>query len=194
MLRARGHYQYGVPLQVQWRSFKLLVLRKLVIVKTRLTPRSGKTFGVSFSQHKQVQLREKDARETLQVIGVGLRRTGTSSLKAALKVLGFDPCNHMVVCSISQGVPPSVFEIVDEILNRNVTPTHPTASPSQTSSKQNQTPTPPDELSGAITAVRKCLRGYRAAVDAPIYDVYAELLTIFPDAKFILSVCDSDDI
>ncbi len=32
---------------------------------------------------------------TLQVIGSGFGRTGTLSLKAALEILGFDPCYHM---------------------------------------------------------------------------------------------------
>ena len=36
----------------------------------------------------------KDA-DYLQVIGAGLPRTGTSSLKAALELLGFGPCHHM---------------------------------------------------------------------------------------------------
>ena len=32
---------------------------------------------------------------SLQVIGAGLPRTGTTSLKTALEQLGFGPCNHM---------------------------------------------------------------------------------------------------
>ncbi|CAF4660505.1 unnamed protein product, partial [Rotaria sp. Silwood2] len=36
-----------------------------------------------------------DNTDYLQVIGVGLPRTGTSSLKAALEILGFGPCHHM---------------------------------------------------------------------------------------------------
>lgn len=32
---------------------------------------------------------------TLKVIGAGLGRTGTLSLKAALNELGFGPCHHM---------------------------------------------------------------------------------------------------
>ena len=32
---------------------------------------------------------------TLQIIGPGFGRTGTRSLKAALELLGFDPCHHM---------------------------------------------------------------------------------------------------
>ena len=34
----------------------------------------------------------------LRVIGVGLPRTGTSSLKEALEILGFGPCHHMTDC------------------------------------------------------------------------------------------------
>jgi hypothetical protein len=33
---------------------------------------------------------------TLKVIGAGLGRTGTLSLKAALEALGFGPCHHMM--------------------------------------------------------------------------------------------------
>ena len=33
---------------------------------------------------------------TLEVIGAGLGRTGTLSLKAALEQLGFRPCFHMI--------------------------------------------------------------------------------------------------
>jgi hypothetical protein len=35
---------------------------------------------------------------TLGVIGVGLGRTGTLSLHAALQRLGFTPCEHMTNC------------------------------------------------------------------------------------------------
>ncbi len=33
---------------------------------------------------------------TLKVIGAGIGRTGTFSLKTALERLGFGPCHHMV--------------------------------------------------------------------------------------------------
>ena len=36
-----------------------------------------------------------DHADDLRVIGAGLPRTGTSSLKAALEILGFGPCHHM---------------------------------------------------------------------------------------------------
>lgn len=62
--------------------------------------RARKAYGDDSSQHKSAQLTESDAGDTLQVIGAGLPRTGTTSLKAALEILGFDPCHHMVVCFI----------------------------------------------------------------------------------------------
>jgi hypothetical protein len=39
---------------------------------------------------------------TLEVIGAGLGRTGTLSLKAALDILGYEPCYHMLEC-VMQG-------------------------------------------------------------------------------------------
>lgn len=33
---------------------------------------------------------------TIEVIGAGFGRTGTTSLKAALEQLGFGPCYHMI--------------------------------------------------------------------------------------------------
>ncbi|CAF5135466.1 unnamed protein product, partial [Rotaria sp. Silwood1] len=36
-----------------------------------------------------------DHTNNLRVIGAGLPRTGTSSLKTALEILGFGPCHHM---------------------------------------------------------------------------------------------------
>ncbi|KAI4255265.1 MAG: hypothetical protein L6R42_006823 [Xanthoria sp. 1 TBL-2021] len=102
--------------------------------------RARKAYGNDSCQHKSAQLTESDAGDTLQVIGAGLPRTGTTSLKAALEILGFDPCHHMVTAALKKG-----------------------------------------------------LRGYRAAVDTPTCEVYEELLVIFPNAKVILSVRDSKE-
>ena len=59
--------------------------------------RVRQAFKTDFPQHKNAQISENDADDTLQVIGAGFPRTGTSSLKAALEMLGHDPCHHMVV-------------------------------------------------------------------------------------------------
>lgn len=54
----------------------------------------NKAFSLDFPQHKRAQIEDK-SQDTLQVIGAGLPRCGTSSLKAALETLGFNPCHHM---------------------------------------------------------------------------------------------------
>ena len=56
-----------------------------------------KTFGLEFNEHKLSVIDPASAKDCLQVIGAGLPRCGTTSLKAALEILGFDPCHHMVV-------------------------------------------------------------------------------------------------
>ncbi|KAL9608040.1 MAG: hypothetical protein Q9204_009267, partial [Flavoplaca sp. TL-2023a] len=126
--------------------------------------RVKRAFKTDFPQHKNAQISENDAGDTLQVIGAGFPRTGTSSLKAALEMLGYDPCHHMV----------SV--VFANLIN---TKTNPNATP--------------EELNHAIAGVRAALRGYRAAVDAPTCELYKELLAIFPNVKVILSVRDSDE-
>jgi len=40
---------------------------------------------------------------------------------------------------------------------------------------------------------KEAMRGYLATVDSPGCDLYAELMAIYPNAKVVLSVRDSDD-
>ena len=56
--------------------------------------RIRKAFNLDLPQHKRAYIEDK-ARDTLQIIGAGLPRSGTTSLKAALEKLGFAPCHHM---------------------------------------------------------------------------------------------------
>lgn len=56
-----------------------------------------KAFGIDMPEHKRAQIKAEEAGDVLQVIGAGLPRSGTTSLKAALEILGFDPCHHMTV-------------------------------------------------------------------------------------------------
>ncbi len=60
------------------------------------------SFGFKLKSHKQAFIEQDAQEDCLQVIGVGLPRCGTTSLKRALEILGFDPCHHMVVS-------PSIF-------------------------------------------------------------------------------------
>ncbi|CAF0960411.1 unnamed protein product [Rotaria sordida] len=52
--------------------------------------------AIIFGQNKVHKRKSaSDNASDLRVIGAGLPRTGTSSLKAALEILGFGPCHHM---------------------------------------------------------------------------------------------------
>jgi len=95
---------------------------------------------------------------TLSVIGAGLGRTGTLSLKMALERLGFGPCHHM-----------------EEVM----------AHPEQI---------PVWHAAGRGEAVdwQKLLAGYRASVDWPSAQFWAELAREFPKAKVVLGVRDPE--
>src|SRR5579863_8247710 len=52
-----------------------------------------------WGDHKHAMRRKTRARGAnmaLKIVGTGLGRTGTKSLQAALNLLGFGPCHHMV--------------------------------------------------------------------------------------------------
>ncbi|CAF3698029.1 unnamed protein product [Rotaria sp. Silwood1] len=54
-----------------------------------------KNLNISIQPKEKVKLFDCDNADYLRVIGAGLGRTDTSSLKAALELLGFGPCHHM---------------------------------------------------------------------------------------------------
>ena len=100
-----------------------------------------------------------DNADGLHVIGVGLPRTGTSSLQAALEILGFAPCHHMT-----------------ELLKKPV-----------------QSKTFARILDGDEVDFHELLKGYRSSVDVPTVLFYKELHQIYPKAKLVLTIRDSDE-
>lgn len=70
--------------------------------------------NIVFGRSPQHRAKKSDENaDEVRVIGAGLPRTGTSSLKAALELLGFGPCHHMseVFGKIEQA------KMFDKILN-----------------------------------------------------------------------------
>lgn len=65
--------------------------------------RIDKAFGLDFPDHKRADFGNdgEGKEDCLQIIGAGLPRCGTTSLKAALEILGFGPCHHMIVIASS---------------------------------------------------------------------------------------------
>ncbi len=94
----------------------------------------------------------------LEVIGAGLGRTGTLSLKLALEHLGFGPCHHMeeVIRDPSRQVPLWNAAIRGE----------------------------PDW--------EAVYSGYACAVDWPTAAFWKELASVYPAAKFILTIRDPE--
>ena len=99
---------------------------------------------------------------TLQVIGTGFGRTGTSSLREALVRLGFDPCDHMVENFDHQ----ERFALWDEALRC--------------------------KNGGEAIDWRPLLTGFRAIVDWPGAYFWKELTEAHPEAKVILTVRDPE--
>lgn len=97
---------------------------------------------------------------TLVVIGVGLGRTGTLSLREALVRLGFGPCDHM----LENFEHPERFALWQDAFR----------------CKQ----------AGEPIDWRPLLSGYRAIVDWPGAYFWRELLAAHPDSKVVLTVRD----
>lgn len=98
----------------------------------------------------------------IEVIGAGLGRTGTASLRAALQQLGFDPCYHMH----ENFDRPERFALWEEAVRC--------------------------KDAGQPLDWRPLLAGYRAIVDWPGAYFWRELTSIHPHAKVILTVRGPD--
>ena len=99
----------------------------------------------------------------LQVIGAGLGRTGTLSMKQALEELGFNPCHHMEE-TFKHPERNHKHHFISILANENV--------------------------SEHLEAV---FGGYKAMVDYPGCIFYEEFMKMNPDAKVILTVRDSPE-
>ena len=100
----------------------------------------------------------------LQVIGAGLGRTGTLSIKQALEELGFNPCHHMKETTMYNPRPNQTSYFKDIHLGRN-----------------------------KGEALEALFGGYKATVDYPGCMFYEDFMKMNPDAKVILTVRDSPE-
>ena len=98
----------------------------------------------------------------IEVIGAGLGRTGTASLKQALEDLGFGPCDHMHE-NLDR---PERFSLWSEALRC--------------------------KDAGEPIDWRPLLADYRAVVDWPGAHFWRELASAHPQAKVVLTVRDPD--
>lgn len=99
---------------------------------------------------------------SMKVIGAGLGRTGTMSLKFALEQIGFGPCFHMIELMKM----PERIALWDRAADQ--------------------------KESGASVDWDGVLKGFNATVDWPSCTFYRELAARYPDAKVILTLRDAD--
>ncbi|KAF7258064.1 NAD dependent epimerase/dehydratase [Paragonimus skrjabini miyazakii] len=105
-----------------------------------------------------------DSDTSLTVIGAGLGRTGTNSLKLALEILYNKPCYHLK----------------DLYSNRR----HGVAKWLELEKRLKHSKT--GQLDKSLCD--EILRNYGSAVDHPVCAYYKELLDVYPNAKVILTV------
>ena len=97
---------------------------------------------------------------TLSVIGAGYGRTGTLSLKAALEMLGYVKCHHMIEVLHNPGEADEWMTAAERVSR------------------------------GEDVDWDALLEGYRATVDWPACHFYRQLAEHYPRAKVILTVRD----
>lgn len=102
--------------------------------------------------------------QSIEVIGVGLSRTGTLSLKSALEILNYDKCYHGFICQNENH-----WEFWYNALRK----------------KKNKEKIHFESL---------FKNQYKAVVDMPCNVFYEELLEAYPNAKLILTVRNSPEI
>ena len=120
---------------------------------------------------------DRNAGVDVQVIGAGLPRTGTSSLVAAMEILGFGPSFHFTEVIYNQEYVP--------IIERLLQAFRITGSRFSPKSKE-ESDAMKDEL-------KNIFRGYKSTLDTPACHFVPELMELYPHAKVLLSVRDSDE-
>jgi hypothetical protein len=106
-----------------------------------------------------------DLSVNLEVICIGLSRTGTTSLQAALTTLGFAPVHHGVDLFRSMERTNNFIDLYTKVLSGVW--------------KAGD--------SALINRLRELMRGYRSCADLPIHPLVEEVYLAYPDAKYILT-------
>lgn len=120
------------------------------------------------------------ARDTIQVIGAGLPCTGTSSLVAAMEameILGFGPSFHFTKVFHNPGYAP-IFEQLLQAFH--ITGSH-------------FVPKNKEESDVMKDQLKYIFKGYKSMFNAPACLFVPKLMELYPHAKILLSVRDSNE-
>ena len=111
----------------------------------------------------------------VQVIGAGLPRTGTTSLVAAMEILGFGPSFHFTEVFYNPECAPIFERLLLAFRGSRFAP----KSKEESDAMKDQ--------------LKDLFRGYKSTFDAPGCLFIPELMELYPHAKVLLSVRDSDE-
>jgi len=104
--------------------------------------------------------------QNFSVIGAGLGRTGTASLKLALELLGHGPCYHMI--EVIKHKEQYIWKSVGDIKARG------------------------EEVEWDRVFSGSSIPSYQSCVDFPACSYYRELMEYYPNSKVILTVRDPE--
>lgn len=124
-----------------------------------------KTFGIDVAAHGDLTGTEFDPTVNLEVISLGLSRTGTTSLQLALTKLGLGPSHQGVDLFRNPARREAFIDLDEKLLNRTWQAGDPALS----------------------ARLRDLMRGYRSSTDNPICFLPDEVYAAFPKAKYILT-------
>jgi hypothetical protein len=138
--------------------------------------------------------------KSMMVVGAGLGRTGTTSLKNALEILLPGKCYHMEeTLKYRDGACRKWVDFLSERLDATDAPT--TAAVSSETKSSTFTTTTTTTMSSSASSLAKAKlfyqqnlldAGYVAGVDMPICACYEEIMQLYPDCKVILSVREDE--
>jgi len=114
---------------------------------------------------KKLSTKEERIRN-FSVVGAGLGRTGTASLKMALEILGFGPCYHMI--EVIRHEQQYIWKSIGDIKAQN------------------------KEVEWDRVFSGSSIPAYCSVVDFPACCYYRELMDYYPNSKVILTVRDPD--
>ncbi|KAF2169725.1 hypothetical protein M409DRAFT_20140 [Zasmidium cellare ATCC 36951] len=123
-------------------------------------------FGIHAPKHGDSSHDERDSNVNLQLISLGLPRTGTTSLQEALIKLGFGPCHGGVELLRSPAQTARYHDIYTRLI-------------------AHKTQAGDPDLNAQI---HKSMQGFRSSTDTPLAFLVAETIAAYPNAKFILTV------
>ena len=127
-------------------------------------------------QNPRANIDRNVAGDIIQVIGAGLPRTGTSSLVAAMEILGFGPSFHLTEVFYNREYAP-IFEQL--LLAFRMTDSRFVPKSKEESDVMKDQP-------------KDIFRGYKSTFGSPACFFVPELMELYPHAKVLLSMRDSN--